>query len=125
MPPTTFGTAVLRCDSDCTCEVNPAFTSSLKPVNSAPGVFVVSKTLRPRLSCGRKYCIAMGRPLVQDSLAAAAAAALAASAASSAVGASAATVAVSDGGGVAAVCCAAAGALSASSAVSAVAKRMM
>jgi hypothetical protein len=47
------GAAVLRCVSDCTCDVKPALKSSLKPVNSAPGVLVVSNTLRPRLSCGR------------------------------------------------------------------------
>src|SRR5258708_38067344 len=69
-----FGAAVLLCVSAWTCEVNWALKSSLKPVNSAPGVFVVSKMPRPRLSNGRKYCIATGRPFVQDSSAAAAAA---------------------------------------------------
>ena len=61
-----FGAAVLLCDRFCTCEVNAAPKSSLKPVNSAPGSLVVSNTLMPRLSCGRKYCIVIGRPFFQD-----------------------------------------------------------
>src|SRR5688500_8837046 len=67
-PLTRFGAAVLVCERSCTCEVNDAPKSSLKPLNSAPGSLVVSNTLRPRLSCGRMYCIEIGRPFVQDSL---------------------------------------------------------
>src|SRR3954454_22571628 len=92
---TITGVAVLWCVSDCTCDVKPAVKSSLKPVNSTPGSLLVSKTFSPRLSCGRKYCIAIGRPFVQESFAAAAAAAAAGSAAGTGVAAS--VVGVGDG----------------------------
>jgi hypothetical protein len=68
------GIAVLLCFRFWPCVVNAALKSILKPVNSAPESFVVSKTLMPRRSIGRKYCIVIVRPFFQDDSAAAAAA---------------------------------------------------
>ena len=53
MPLLITGTAVLLCDRSCTCDVNAALMSILKPVYSTPGVLVVSKTLMPRWSTAR------------------------------------------------------------------------
>ena len=43
-----FGAAELLCFRFWTCEVNAALKSSLNPVYSTPGSFVVSNTLMPR-----------------------------------------------------------------------------
>src|SRR5688572_11975752 len=119
-PLTMLASAVLRCDRFCTCEVNAAPKSSLKPLNSAPGSLVVSKTLMPRRSCGRRYWMFIGRPLVHEAFTSSAAFSSAVFSAGAAAGLSEFAAAA---GGVTAVVWAVTGQASISRAVNAVAIR--